>query len=344
MIKVCLTCDKRFTEDLEECIFCYSKLEEKKILSGEISSFTQVNVPSKKHPYTPYYCALAKDEQGYFFVKKLDSIPENNFISTAKKLNLNLSIIGAGAMGLSLTKLALNNGFKVTLLSRNQEKINHLKLNNPNLTLTADYEDLKRSQIVIETVKENLKIKREVFSKLNQICQPDTLLLTNTSSLQIKDISENISHPERIAGFHLSNPADKMLMAEIIKTKQTSNQTISTLKSLAENLGKKPVLADDTPGFIVNRIIFPSLIEAVKLFEQGVPKEDIRTLIRTGYNYPLGPLEIIDFMGLDVFQDILTNLYKSTQDEKFKIPSIISQLVQENKLGRKTKQGFYDYK
>ena len=211
------------------------------------------------------------------------------------------------------------------------------------LTLSTNYSDLSGADLIIESVKEDLAVKEDIFLQLNKVCSKEAIIVSNTSCLPVTELAGIISNPSRIAGLHFSNPADKMLFAEIIKTKYTSQKTIDYLVKLTTELGKKPIISDDTPGFIANRILFPYLLEAVRFYEKGVSKEFIDNGIKSAYNHPLGPLKVIDFMGLDTFYLISNYLYEATNEQQFMVPEIIKKMIQANFLGCKSGEGFYKY-
>lgn len=365
MKKACVACKKSYYEDVEECVFCFSKLEHCSPPENlRVRSYTQVNTPSLNHKETPYYCLLVEDSEGDLFLTKSMLLPEKGQAVNLKednlKLDLHIGVIGTGIMGRGITQLLLRKGASVTLVSRSNERLKQVQEQISkhlstfvslgekegllrNLTLTTAIADLADVDIVIESIKEDLALKRNILEKLNEVCSKETVIATNTSCLSVTELAELVTDPSRVAGLHFSNPVEKMLLAEIVKTKYTSQSTIVLLRGLAERLGKKPTIADDTPGFIANRIFVPYLLEAVYLFEQGVDKKTIDDSVKFGYNHPLGPLQVIDLMGVDTFYDIVYYLHRSTGNEKFKMPRIIEEMMTKKILGRKTGEGFYTY-
>ncbi|MBI2125154.1 3-hydroxyacyl-CoA dehydrogenase family protein [Candidatus Woesearchaeota archaeon] len=276
-------------------------------------------------------------------------------------INLTLAVLGTGQMGRGIVQLALQRGMKVIFVSRTQQRLaavqNEIEtfflksmskqeaetLLQDNLLLSTNMASVAEADVVIESVTEDRTAKKNLFSVLNKVCSSKTIIVTNTSSLSVTELAERIDNPSRVAGLHFFNPVHKMELVEIIRTAQTSDETINFLTELSEKLGKKPVLAKDNPGFIVNRVLIPYLLEAVHLFEQGVGKEDIDQAAKLGLNHPMGPLALIDFIGVDIFQNIIQNLHDATSDQKFTTPTVIKKMINEGKLGRKSGGGFYSY-
>ena len=365
MRKICAACKKTYYEDVGECVFCFSKLEQCNLPENlRVKSYTQVNIPSLNHKETPYYCLLAEDSNGNIFLTKSMVLPEKDQAINLKddnlKLDMQIGVIGTGIMGRGITQLLLRKGASVTLISRSNEQLKQVREQISKhlstfvglkekeellhkLTLTTAIADLADADVVIESIKEDFAAKKNIFEKLNEVCSKETIIATNTSCLSVTKLAAQVTNPSRVAGLHFSNPVEKMLLAEIVKTKYTSQPTIALLKGLAERLGKKPTIVDDTPGFIANRIFIPYLLEAVYLFEQGVDKKTIDDSVKFGYNHPLGPLQVIDLMGVDTFYDIVQHLHHSTGNEKFKVPQIIEEMVAKKTLGRKSGEGFYTY-
>ena len=203
-------------------------------------------------------------------------------------------------------------------------------------TITAD------ADLVIEAVAENLEIKKSVFKELDDICKPDCIFTTNTSSLPIKMIGENLSRP--LAGMHFFNPAPVMKLVEVVVSDNTPQETVDFLTETAVKIGKTPVAVKEAPGFIVNHILIPMINEAICIYAEGIASvEDIDTAMKLGANHPMGPLALGDLIGLDVVLAILEVMLKETGDPKYKPESMLRKMVRENKLGRKTGEGFYKY-
>ena len=207
---------------------------------------------------------------------------------------------------------------------------------------TGDLETAAMADLVIEAVAEDLVIKREVFRKLDAFCKKDTLFATNTSSLPIHMISEGISRP--IIGMHFFNPAAVMKLVEVIRTEKTPDDQVDFIMQAARNIGKTPVEVREAPGFDVNRILIPMINEAIGVYAEGIASvEDIDTAMKLGANHPMGPLALADLIGLDVVLMILNVLLKETGDNKYIPQPMLRKMVRENKLGRKTGEGFYKY-
>lgn len=208
--------------------------------------------------------------------------------------------------------------------------------------VTGTKEILGDVDLVIEAVAENLEIKKKLFSELDTICKPDCYFTTNTSSLQIKAIGEGLSRP--LAGMHFFNPAPVMKLVEVVASDNTPQEMADFLMKTAETVGKTPVIVKEAPGFIVNHILIPMINEAISIYAEGIASaEDIDTAMKLGANHPMGPLALGDLIGLDVVLAILEVMLKETGDPKYKPESMLRRMVRENKLGRKTGQGFYTY-
>jgi 3-hydroxybutyryl-CoA dehydrogenase len=209
---------------------------------------------------------------------------------------------------------------------------------------TTHFDDLADVDLVIEAVFEDLNIKKEVFRKLDESTRPDVILATNTSSLPIVEIALSTGRPDKVAGMHFFNPVPLMKLVEIVKSMATSDETVAFVEDFAKALGKETVRASDVPGFIVNRILIPMLNEAVFALQDGVAApEDIDKAMKLGTNHPMGPLALIDLIGLDVTLNIADVLYTEFQDPKFRAAPLLRRMVRAGRLGRKSGRGFYEY-
>jgi len=209
---------------------------------------------------------------------------------------------------------------------------------------TTEYESLREVDLVIEAIVENMDIKKETFQKLDDFTRPEVVLATNTSSLPIVEIAVNTNKPEKVVGMHYFNPAPIMKLVEIIKALTTSDETVDLVYEFSKAIGKEPVKTKDIPGFIVNRILVPMLNEAVFALEDGVGSaEDIDKAMKLGTNHPLGPLALIDLIGLDVTLDVMDVFYREFQDSKYRAAPLLRQMVRASWLGRKSGKGFYEY-
>lgn len=209
---------------------------------------------------------------------------------------------------------------------------------------TTDFEGLGDADLVIEAVFEDMDVKKEIYSKLDNITGDDVVLATNTSSLPIVEIAVSTSKADKIVGMHFFNPAPVMKLVEIIKTLTTSDETVQFAYDFALALGKEPVKTKDSPGFIVNRILIPMLNEAVFAYQDGVgTPEDIDKAMKLGTNQPIGPLALVDLIGLDITLDVMDTFYREFQDSKFRAAPLLRQMVRAGMLGRKTGKGFFQY-
>lgn len=202
------------------------------------------------------------------------------------------------------------------------------------------------TDLVVEAIVENLKLKNELFQRLDKFAAEHTIFASNTSSLQITNIANATTRQDRFAGLHFFNPVPMMKLVEVIKTPMTSQKTFESLVDFCKTLGKHPVSCKDTPGFIVNRLLVPYLIEAVRLHERGdASKEDIDTAMKLGAGYPMGPFELLDYVGLDTTKFILDGWHEMEPENPLFQPSpSMNNLVAQKKLGKKTGEGFYKYK
>jgi len=209
---------------------------------------------------------------------------------------------------------------------------------------TTDFEGLGDVDLVIEAVFEDMDVKKEIYSKLDNITGDDVVLATNTSSLPIVEIAVSTSKADKIVGMHFFNPAPVMKLVEIIKTLTTSDETVQFAYDFALALGKEPVKTKDSPGFIVNRILVPMLNEAVFAYQDGVgTPEDIDKAMKLGTNQPIGPLALVDLIGLDITLDVMDTFYREFQDSKFRAAPLLRQMVRAGWLGRKSGKGFFQY-
>src|SRR5487761_1625371 len=272
--------------------------------------------------------------------------------STAQKIT-RVGVIGAGAMGHGIAQVFAQAGFDVKLndvsldfinsgirkieanLSRSVEKgkisEDDKKAALSRVLPTASLDEFKDREFVVEAVIEKIEVKRDVFKKLDRICGRDTVLASNTSSIPITELAALVSNPQRVAGMHFFNPVPVMKLIEIIR-------------ALSLRLDKTPVVVKDNAGFVSNRVVCPMINEAIFAYEQGIAsKEDIDTVMKLGMNHPMGPLELADFVGLDIVLDVLDVLYREYEDPKYRASPLLRNMVRAGYLGRKTKKGFYEY-
>ena len=213
-----------------------------------------------------------------------------------------------------------------------------------NLQGTTALADLKDCDLVIEAVVENLDEKRKVFSELDKVCKPSTIFASNTSSISITAQAAATKRMDRFIGLHFMNPVPIMKLVEIVRPEVTSAETYAAAKAFAEKLGKVTVTAKDTPGFIVNLLLVPYICEAVRALENGLAtKEDIDTAMELGCNMPMGPIKLLDFVGLDTTLFIMDVLFSEFRDPKYAAPPLLRRMVTAGYTGKKAGRGFYEY-
>jgi len=213
------------------------------------------------------------------------------------------------------------------------------------LKTTTDVDDLKDSDLVIEAVVENMKVKKELFAALDKLLAPHAIICSNTSSLCVVEMAAATKRPKQVAGLHFFNPVPLMKLVEIVKTIVTDQPTIDALFKFAKRLGKTPILAQDTPGFIVNRLLVPYLLYAIRMYEAGLAsREDIDEGMKLGCGHPMGPLTLLDFVGLDTTYYIAEIMFDEFKDPLMAPPPLLKRMVLAGQLGRKSGRGFYEYK
>lgn len=207
----------------------------------------------------------------------------------------------------------------------------------------GEYEDLADRDLIVEAALESMPLKKEVFGKLDEIVKDDAIFATNTSSLSVTEIANGIKHP--VIGMHFFNPADRMKLVEVISGANTPVEVKEEIIETSKNIGKTPVEVNEGPGFVVNRILIPMINEATGILQEGIASvEDIDTAMQLGANHPMGPLALGDLIGLDVVLAIMDVLYNETHDSKYRATTLLRKMVRAGKLGRKTGEGFYNYK
>lgn len=205
------------------------------------------------------------------------------------------------------------------------------------------FEDVKGCEIIIEAVPENIQIKKDVFSKLDQVADGNTILISNTSGLSISEIAASTNRPNKVMGVHFFYPAPVMKLVELVRGIATDNNTYETIKNFAIDIGKQIVDAPEYPGFIVNRVLVPMQNEAAFLVMEGCKPEDVDNAMKLGANFPMGPLELTDFVGIDVMLATMNGLYNGFKDSKYRACPLLENMVKAGHLGRKTGKGFYNY-
>jgi 3-hydroxybutyryl-CoA dehydrogenase len=212
------------------------------------------------------------------------------------------------------------------------------------LSATTQVKDLAGCDLVIEAVVENLDAKKELFGELDSLCGDSAIFCSNTSSLTITELSAATRRADRFAGLHFFNPAPVMKLVEVVRTIATSGETVETLVEFAKSLGKEPILARDNSGFIVNRLLIPYLLDAVRALEEGVgSREDIDRGMELGCGHPMGPLKLLDFVGLDTTYAIAEIMFTEYREKRFAPPPLLKRMVLAGRYGRKSGRGFYEY-
>lgn len=206
------------------------------------------------------------------------------------------------------------------------------------------YEGFKDVDVVIEAVVEDMEVKKKVFQELDEICPPKTILATNTSSLSISELGASTKRPRKVIGMHFFNPAPVMKLVEVVPGMDTSRETVDAIVDLAERCKKIAVVVKESPGFLVNRLLVPILIEAIKALDEGIaPARDIDLAMKAGAGFPMGPFELADMIGIDTCLETAENMYREFGDPRFAPPPRLRNMVKAGRLGRKTKRGFFEY-
>lgn len=210
---------------------------------------------------------------------------------------------------------------------------------------TIDLNDFADCDIVIEAIIENIEDKRKLFGELEKICKPETIFCSNTSSLTVIEMATATKRPDKFGGMHFFNPVPVMKLIEVVKTITTSDETVERIKAFGESLGKTVVVAQDTAGFIVNRLLVPYLLDAIRVLEAGVAtREDIDNGMKLGCGHPMGPLTLLDFIGLDTIYYIANIMFEEFREPRFAPPPLLKRMVLAGQFGRKSGKGFYEYK
>jgi 3-hydroxybutyryl-CoA dehydrogenase len=277
-----------------------------------------------------------------------------------------IGVAGAGSMGAGIAQVAAQAGFQVkvvdvseeswgrakktitTSLSRmlKKEKITEAQMEETlgSISFSTDVSSLADAPFIIEAVFENIEVKKELFGKLDAVCGDDVIYATNTSSIAITEMAALVKRPAKFVGMHFFNPVPMMKLVEIIPALQSEASTVDLAKEVATKMGKTFITCKDTPGFVVNRLFVPYILDAVRLLEEGVASaEDIDTAMKLGCNMPMGPLEFQDFAGVDIGYHVGNIFYEYMKEARFAPPGLLRNMIKAGYHGRKTGKGFYDY-
>jgi 3-hydroxybutyryl-CoA dehydrogenase len=278
-----------------------------------------------------------------------------------------VGVVGCGTMGSGIVQVCAQSGYQVVVSEINDELLNKglasidsslakavergkLSQQDKDATVsrikgTIQTQDFSDCDLMIEVAIEQMDLKKKIFAELDKICPEHAILASNTSCLSIIDFAMATRRPEKVLGLHFFNPVPLMKLLEIVRTIATSEETLQTAKDFGNSVGKTIVIAQDMPGFIVNRLLIPFILNAINMLDSGVAtKEDIDTGINLGLNHPMGPLTLADLIGLDTLHFIASSLYDEFKDPQYASPPLLRKMVIANWLGRKTGKGFYEYK
>ncbi len=277
-----------------------------------------------------------------------------------------IGVLGCGLMGAGIAQVSAQSGFETVVREVDQKFIDqgfgiieknlakavdkgNIAQDDKDGTLsrikgTLELEDLKDCDLIIEAIVENLDLKNEMFSTLDKVCPDKTILASNTSSLTVMSMAAATQRPDRFCGLHFFNPVPVMKLVEVVKTIATSKETIDICYEYCNKIGKTAILAKDNSGFIVNLLLIPYLLDAIRVLEQGVGSiVDIDTGIKLGLNHPMGPLTLLDFVGLDTTFSIANIMFEEYREKRYAPPRLLKKMVFAGYYGRKSGKGFYDY-
>jgi len=280
--------------------------------------------------------------------------------------NFKIAIIGSGTMGNGITHVSAQSGFKTLMIDidkiqldkalltiennlNRQTKKNIISFEDKdrimkNISVSTDIDSCINVDLVIEAVPEKYDLKCTIFKKIDKICKESTIIASNTSSISISELGNQTKRPQNVIGMHFMNPVPIMKLVEVIKTVHTSQKTLDSVLSLAKKMNKVPIECNDYPGFVSNRILMPMINEAIFCLEQNVAsKESIDGIMKLGMAHPMGPLQLADYIGLDICLDIMEVLHNGFKDSKYRPCPLLKKMVSSGLLGKKTGMGFYKY-
>jgi 3-hydroxybutyryl-CoA dehydrogenase len=277
-----------------------------------------------------------------------------------------VGVVGAGSMGAGIAQVAAQSGFEVDVVDvsdavwaraqktitkslerlANKEKITQAQMKEAlgRIRFSTDVGTLKGVPFVFEAVFEDIDVKKELFGKLDAVCGDEVIYASNTSSIAITEMASLVKRPSLFVGMHFFNPVPMMRLVEVIPAMQTERATVDLALAMAKKLDKTPITCKDTPGFVVNRLLVPYMLDAARLLEQGVASaEDIDTAMKLGAGMPMGPFELMDFTGVEISYLVGEIFYGYTKESRFAPPGLVRNMVKAGYLGRKTGKGFHDY-
>ncbi len=298
-------------------------------------------------------------------LKLEDILKESSEVSEHERIEY-VAIIGAGVMGQGIAQTIAGAGIDVCIIEKDEEHLeaakksliasmeheierwslteSEMKSILSRIKWTVNLEEVDECDLIIEAVAEDFDLKTEIFKKIDKIAKPDTIFISNTSTLSLTKIAEVTSRPDKIIGMHFLNPVPKVPLVELVRAFETSDKTMEIIKGFASRIGKTPVEVYEYPGFVTTRAIVPLLNEAMYILLEGVATaKDIDTAMKLGYDFKMGPLEMADSMGLDEVLAWMEQLWKTLGEPRYRPCPILRKLVRERKLGKKTGIGFYEY-
>ena len=277
-----------------------------------------------------------------------------------------VGVLGCGLMGSGIAQTAAQSGYEVIVREINQELLDKglgrikdflskgverekLSQSDMDETLskiagTTELSDLSDCDIVIEVIIENMELKAELYKELSEVCKPETIFASNTSSLSITEMASHTNRPDKMVGLHFFNPVPLMKLVEVARSVSTSSESFDTVYQFAKSLGKTPVKCGDSTGFIVNRLLVPYLLDSIRQLENGLATvEDIDNALKLGLGYPMGPFTLLDFVGIDTTLYIADIMFEEFKEHKYAAPPLMRRMVHAGYFGRKSGKGFYDY-